>query len=34
MTPKDPIDHTQQYFKIMYYVKFRNTFVDEDTEKV
>ena len=33
-TPEDPIDHTRQYFKIMYGVILRNTVVDEDTEKV
>src|SRR5437667_12709428 len=33
-TPEDPIDHTRQYFKIMYYVMLGNTVVDEDTEKV
>ena len=32
--PKDPIDHTRQYFKIMYGVILRNTVVDENTEKV
>ena len=34
MMPKDPIDHTRQYFKIMYCVMLGNTVVDEDTEKV
>ena len=33
-TPEDPIDHTQQYFKIMYCVTLGNTVVDKDTEKV
>ena len=33
-TPEDPIDHTRQYFKIMYCVMLGNTVVDEDTEKV
>src|SRR5438552_7670246 len=33
-TPEDPIDHTRQYFKIMYCVMIGNTVVDEDTEKV
>ena len=32
--PEDPIDHTRQYFKIMYCVMLGNTVVDEDTEKV
>ena len=33
-TPEDRIDHTRQYFKIMYCVMLGNTVVDEDTEKV
>ena len=33
-TPEGPIDHTRQYFKIMYCVMLGNTVVDEDTEKV
>ena len=33
-TPEDPIDHTRQYFKIMYCDMLGNTVVDEDTEKV
>src|SRR5438552_2858451 len=32
--PEDPIDHTRQYFKIMYCVILGNPVVDEDTEKV
>ena len=32
--PKDPIDHTRQYFKIMCCVMLGNTVVDEDTKKV